>query len=169
MAAEPTTRAFRILGARGVVHRTIELALDTSRSRRARCADATPVVEIMSHHVVCAEPTLDLRALVEVIVQERLGCVPIVEQGLHPVGMITKLDIVEQLVAPVMRVSPTVGDVMMPLAITLGVDATVAQAAALMAAEEMHHVMIVEGRDLIGIVSTMDVTRWLSEHARLRS
>jgi CBS domain-containing protein len=57
-----------------------------------------------------------------------------------------------------------VADVMMPLAITLDDDATVGHAAALMAAEDMHHVMIVAEGRLVGVVSTMDVTRWLANN-----
>ena len=52
---------------------------------------------------------------------------------------------------------------MMPLALTLGEHATVAQAAALMSLEDVHHVPIVadSGR-LIGVVSTFDIVRWLA-------
>jgi CBS domain-containing protein len=54
---------------------------------------------------------------------------------------------------------------MMPLAITLGQRATVAHVAALMASEDVHHVPIVDdhGR-LIGVVSTMDIIRWLARN-----
>jgi CBS domain-containing protein len=100
--------------------------------------------------------------LLEVMIQGRLGCVPVVNEGGHPIGMVTKFDIVEHLAAPTGRLN-LVADVMMPLAITLDDRATVAQAAALMAAEDMHHVMIVSERRLIGIVSTMDITRWLAQ------
>ena len=126
-------------------------------------ADTVPITRIMSPHVVCALPDLDLRTLVEVMVRDRLGCVPIVDEYQHPFGMVTKLDIVEHLVGPPDRVEPTVADVMMPFAISLDEDATVAHAAALMAAEDMHHVLVVSARRLIGVVSTMDITRWLAD------
>jgi CBS domain-containing protein len=55
-------------------------------------------------------------------------------------------------------------DVMMPLVFSLAETATVGQAAALMAAEGIHRV-VVTARDgsLLGIVSSLDVMRWLAE------
>jgi predicted transcriptional regulator len=54
---------------------------------------------------------------------------------------------------------------MMPLAITLNQHATIAHAAAVMGLEDFHHVMVV-GADhcLIGVVSTMDIARWLARN-----
>jgi CBS-domain-containing membrane protein len=59
----------------------------------------------------------------------------------------------------------TANELMMPLALTLGEHATVAHAAALMASEDVHHIPIVDddGR-MIGLVSTMDVVRWLAKN-----
>jgi CBS domain-containing protein len=160
-----TTRSFRILGPRGIVERAAEAIAEKARSHRRRTiAYRVPVTEIMSRHVVCAFPDLPVAALIEVMVRERLGCVPVVDECGHPVGMVTKFDIVEQLAVASERAAPLVADVMMPLAITLDTDATVALAAALMAIEEMHHVMIVSDRRLVGVVSTMDVTRWLCQN-----
>ena len=136
------------------------------RDRRVRTvASEVPITEIMSRHVVCASPDLPVPALVEVMIDERLGCVPVVDEHGHPIGMVTKRDLVEQLLARNGRPRPAlVSDMMMPLAFTLDDRTTVAHATALMANEDMHHVMIVSGRDLVGVVSTMDVTRWLFEN-----
>lgn len=162
-----TNRTFRIHGPRGIIERAAEAIAERAREHRHRSrtgADQIPVTEIMTRHVVCAYPDLGLSALLEVMIQERLGCVPVVNEGGQPIGMVTKLDIVEHLVGGARRLSPLVADVMMPLAITLDDNATVAHAAALMASEDMHHVMIVSDRRLVGIVSTMDVTRWLAHN-----
>jgi CBS domain-containing protein len=159
--------AFRIYGPRGIVECAADVIVERARTRnRRRSAAATPVTAIMTHHVVCALPDLPLAAMLEVMVSERLGCVPVVDEHGHPVGMVTKFDVVENLVAPPRLTSPSVADVMMPLAITLDDDDTVEHAAALMASEDMHHVMIVAERRLVGIISTMDVTRWLASHSR---
>lgn len=166
--AGTTQRSFRIHGPNGVIEHTVQATQEAPAKRPRAVADATPVTDIMTSDVVCADARLDLRALVELMVREHLGCVPVVDGNGRPIGMVTKLDIVEQLAVPSANPTPKVADVMMPLAITLGPEATVAHTAALMAMEEMHHVMIVERGRLIGIVSTMDVTRWLAEHARTR-
>lgn len=154
---------FRIHGPRGIVERAAEAIVAQARARTRTNADQVPNTEIMSRHVVCALPDLPLATLIEVMVGDRLGCVPVVDERGHPLGMVTKFDIVQQLATPSRPAAPFVADVMMPLAIAIEQNATVAHAAALMASEDLHHVMIVDDRRLVGVVSTMDVTRWLAQ------
>ena len=128
--------------------------------RAPSIADRIPVSEIMTRDVVCARPDLTVSALTELLVRNHIGCVPIVDEAGKPIGIVTKLDLVERK-WPGM----TAADVMMPLAITLNQHATIAHAAAVMSLEDFHHVMVV-GPDhaLVGVVSTMDVVRWLARN-----
>ena len=159
-----TKRSLRLHGPHGIVEPAAEKVAERGRGRRVRTiANKVPITAIMSRNVVCALPDLGVDKLLELMVEERLGCVPVVDEHGHPLGMVTKLDIVEYLVSPA-ALAATVASVMMPLAITLDDDATVAHAAALMACEGMHHVMILSGQRLVGVVSTMDITRWLSDN-----
>ena len=128
-------------------------------------ADTVPVCQIMTREVVCAREDLELPALLELIVRRHIGCVPIVDDRGHPVGMVTKFDLVEQLMPGGDRPPPprVAADVMMPLAITLDERATVAHVAAMMSVEDVHHVPITAASGtLIGVVSAMDVVRWLA-------
>ena len=131
-----------------------------SLPRTRTIADTIPVTEIMSHDVVCARADLSVHALTELLVRNHIGCIPIVDERGHPIGIVTKLDLVERK-APGL----TAGEVMMPLAITLNQHATIAHAAAVMSVEDFHHVMVVApDHSLIGVVSTMDVARWLARN-----
>jgi CBS domain-containing protein len=129
-------------------------------------ADLIPVRRIMSREVVCAREDLDVGALVDLMVRGRIGCVPVVDDRGRPIGMVTKTDVVEQQLDVALHGTPpaaTAGALMMPLAITLDEHATVAHVAAMMAVEDFHHVAIVsDAGALIGVVSTMDVVRWLA-------
>lgn len=132
-------------------------------------ADSIPACQLMSREVICAREDLDLDALTDLIIGRRIGCIPIVDERGHPVGMVTKLDLVEQQLAwrdlgpP--PLSTVASQVMMPLALTLDERATVAHAAAMMAIEGVHHVPIVaDSGCLIGVVSSMDIVRWLAEN-----
>jgi CBS domain-containing protein len=110
---------------------------------------------------VCARHDLRIDALVPVMVRNHIGCVPVVDERGRPVGMITKLDLVDHGD----RVPETAADVMMPLAMTLDERATVAHAAAMMALEDVHHIPVVtNGGAVCGIVSTLDVVRWLARN-----
>lgn len=173
---ESTTHVFRADGARThAIVRTIDAfatAEDADKPVRVpTIADLVPISDVMKRDVTCAARDLHALALVKLMVENRIGCLPVIDEAGHPVGMVTKLDVVEQLLAmepPADR--GTAYELMMPIAITLGPRATVAHAAALMACEDIHHVPIVDelGR-LIGIVSSMDVVRWLAENDGYRT
>jgi len=133
-------------------------------------ADLVRLTEIMSRNLTCARGDLDADSVAELMIANRIGCVPVVEESGRPIGMITKQDVVEQLVAVVPDdLTPrTAEELMMPLAITLPETATIAHATAMMASEDIHHVAVVdrEGR-LIGVVSSMDIVRWLARNDRV--
>jgi len=162
----------RIVGRHGAqVERSIPYRDPSASCDRTRTsADQVPLTLIMSRDTVCARRDLEATRLVELMAQSRVGCVPVVEESGRPIGMVTKLDLVERLAAlqrddaTTTRPAPGVAsDVMMPFAITLAAHATVAHAAAIMAREDVHHVPIVDddGR-VVGIVSASDIVRWLA-------
>lgn len=133
-------------------------------------ADLVPLTEIMSREITCAHRELGADRVAELIVFNHVGCVPVVEEPGRPIGMITKRDLVERFVARESAGSDglafqTAGTLMMPMTIALREHATIAHAAALMANEDIHHLCVVdaEGR-LIGVVSTMDIVRWLAHN-----
>ncbi len=129
-------------------------------------ADLVPVRRIMTREVVCARDDLDLTTLMDLMVRRHIGCVPIVDERGRPIGMVTKFDAVEQQLAELCaggKRPATAGELMMPLALALDEHATVGDAAAMMAIEDVHHVVIVDDSGaLIGVVSTMDIVRWLT-------
>jgi CBS domain-containing protein len=130
---------------------------------------------IMSRDLVCATPDLDIAAVVGLMIQRHVGCIPVVDARGRPMGVLTKYDVVEQLEAamraadggfplPSDLTAQTADDVMMPLALTLSEHATVTDAAKLMTCEDTHHVLVVDrDRKLVGVVSSKDVVRWLAD------
>jgi CBS domain-containing protein len=151
-------------------------------------ADRVGVEEIMSRRVLSATADVSIEMLTSMLIDNHIGCVPIVDEQQRPVGMVTKHDLVqfqftrdgnqEWVVAKRRKhdgeepglhrfevAAAVAEEVMLPLAITLSERATVAHAAALMAIEGIHHVPVVDlhGK-LIGIVSSMDIARWLARN-----
>jgi CBS domain-containing protein len=122
----------------------------------------------MTRNVVCARPRLPVKALVRLMLRNHIGCVPIVDDRGHPRGMVTKSDLVELLddTLSLPDIDTRIAeDIMMPLAITLEENATVAHAATMMSLEGFHHVMIIsKSGALIGVVSSQDVVRWISDN-----
>lgn len=128
-----------------------------------------PLHRIMTRDLICARADLDVRIAVGLMVKHHIGCIPVIDERQRPIGVITKLDIVEQIDAAMSSAeagSPLPEDlrpccadeVMMPLAFTLSEHATAAQAAALMMSEDIHHVIVVAPDDRIcGVVSSRDL------------
>jgi len=141
-------------------------AATPSEMRIPTIADAVPARWIMSRDVVCARDNLDVDALIDLMVHKRVGCVPIVDHDGCPIGMVTKQDLLELVIAarePDAATPLVTRQLMMPLAFTLDEHATIAHAAAMMSVEGVHHVPIVaESGCLLGVVSTLDIVRWLA-------
>jgi CBS domain-containing protein len=160
-----TQHVFRRHGEESV--RTSSSDIEVAPARRVpTIADTVQLHEIMARDVVCARDDLDVDALVELMASHRIGCVPIVDRDGAPIGMVTNRDLVDDLLRCRGDDAPAILEVrrlMMPLVFTLEEHATVAHAAAMMAVEDIHHVAVVaETGCLVGVVSSMDIVRWLA-------
>jgi CBS domain-containing protein len=156
---------FRRLGEESL--RTSSSDIEVAPARRVpTIADRVELREIMARDVVCARDDLDIDALVDLMTARRIGCVPIVDRDGAPIGMVTNRDLVDDLLRRRGDDAPAIFEarqLMMPLVFTLEEHATVAHAAAMMAVEDIHHVAVVaETGVLVGIVSSMDIVRWLA-------
>src|SRR5688572_17527566 len=65
--------------------------------RTPTIADRIPVTAIMTQDIVCARAELSLDAIKDLLVDNHIGCVPIVDERGRPRGIVTKLDLVERV------------------------------------------------------------------------
>ena len=92
-----------------------------------------------------------------------IGGLPVVDAAGRPVGMISRTDLFE---AARGRLHDPVSSLMMSFAFVLPISASLADAAALMVNEHMHRVpIVVEGGELVGLLTTFDLARWLARTA----
>jgi CBS domain-containing protein len=153
-------------------------------------ADRTALWQVMRPCVICVRPDLRIDALMTLLIGFDLRGVPVVDDGGRPIGVVSRSDLVEhwyecEVGGPALRArapnggpgehlgpgfhatpaAQTVADVMMSVAFTLREDSSLSHAAALMAYEGVHRIPVVsfEGK-VVGIVSSMDVVRWLAQH-----
>lgn len=157
-----------------------------ARSRAARgvaaAAEATPISAIMSPSVFCVEPDFTVDAVTALFLERDISGAPVIDDEGHPIGVVSKTDLVRerflegdtfsQAVPDWMGESfhldrlggQTVAEVMMPIAFTLRENDSVARAASMMAAENIHRVPVVnqQGR-VTGIITTFDLARWISQ------
>ncbi len=130
--------------------------------------EPTKVSEVRSNQVVCADSELSARQLVELLLRNRYGGMPVVGKDGKPVGMVSKTDLLREGSESFAGAVPTgtVAEVMTESAFGLPEHASLAQAAALMAYERVHRVPILsDDGKVVGIVTPLDVARWLAAKA----
>jgi CBS domain-containing protein len=157
-------------------------------SENPSLADRTPVGAIMRRDVVCVDPDLGVDSLMALMLSRGISGAPVVDAEGKPVGVVSKTDVIrachenggvsevdrqpfelggERLVMPRgSHLEPTairVREIMMPITFTLTESAPVARAAALMAFEGVHRLVVVSMTGtVVGIVSSLDVLSWLA-------
>jgi CBS domain-containing protein len=122
---------------------------------------SAPVADIMTSPVVTAEPTMSVTEASGRMAARKIDCLPVVADG-RLVGILTSSDVLAERGKLVHRSGPRhlpiVADVMKRRAASLGAGAPLCDAVAVMAAEEIRHLPVVDaaGR-VIGMLSDRDV------------
>ena len=139
--------------------------LNATVARVPTIADCVPLSEIMTRDLTVVPADLDVRSVPDLFAQHRIGCIPVVDDQGRPIGVITKSDVVMRLVLPGHEPPRIAAELMLPITIAVNERSTIAQAAALMASENVHHLLVVDlsGR-LVGLVTTLDIVRWLARN-----
>jgi CBS domain-containing protein len=123
----------------------------------------TQVSSIMTKSVICVRPTWTIRELVAVLTDGDIGGVPVVDDDWRAIGIVSKSDVVRYVSEHGTIEKATVADCMLPMAITVDPTMPVARVAALMAWESIHRLPVCgPGGDVIGIVSALDIARWVA-------
>lgn len=171
---DPAMSCCRIHNRDGQVERRQRTRSTTDSQEVPTIAGLVPITDVMTRDVTCVRKDLPIEMVIELMVRQYIGCLPVVDDEGCPIGMITKRDVVERLIdrsdpaAPprLCELAPCVAEqVMLPLAQTLGDHTTVAQAATLMALDAVHHIPVVSPKGiLIGMVSSLDIVRWLARN-----
>ena len=154
-------------------------------------ATQVPVSDLMSTDVVCVQEDLAVDTLVSMLIDKEISGVPVLDGEGCLVGVVSKTDLIrEQQIRgetreEVRRVErtdsrldddlgpgfhveriarTTVGEIMMPVSLTIPETDSLARAAALMVAEKVHRLVVVsQDGHLCGVITPWDITRWLVE------
>jgi CBS domain-containing protein len=111
--------------------------------------------------VVTIEPTADLAAAVKMLADNRIGAVIITGPDKRVAGILSERDIVRSLAERGPSVlSEQVGQVMTRKVVTCGEAETVGDIMGRMTAGKFRHVPVVEGGQLVGVVSIGDVVKY---------
>ena len=116
---------------------------------------------IMTRNVICVRETDRIEDIRALLVDGNIGGVPVVDDHERPIGIVSKTDLARETHDS--TGSQFALEAMTPIAFALPRTATVSEASALMALEGVHRLPVVDhdGR-VVGIVSSLDVLRWLA-------
>lgn len=139
------------------------------------------VRDLMTADVVTVRPTTPIKDAASLLVDHRISGMPVVDDGGRVVGVISEGDLIvkEHGADPVERrplarifgdspetraqlakiMALTAGDAMTAPAITIKADDLVAEAAATMTRSRVNRLPVVDGDELVGVVSRADIVR----------
>ncbi len=111
----------------------------------------------MTPEVVTIEPSASIAEAAKRMIQEEKGPLPVLE-GDRPVGMVTDRDIIARVVAEGRDPgSVTVEEIATRELVTVGPGQDVDEAARLMDEHQLDRIVVVEGDQLVGIISEADI------------
>ena len=117
---------------------------------------------VMRVRLVTAEPGETAAAAIRRMLETNVGSVVVCE-GTVPVGIFTERDVLHLAGAGANLETTLLRDSMTPNPLTISADDGILDAAQLMGARKLRHLPVVEGGNLVGIVSIRDVLAFLAE------
>ncbi len=150
-------------------------------------ADQTPVAAAMTRNVLAVRDDVTAETVGRLMLEQAISGIPVVDSSGHPIGIVSKTDLIRHLHEQGVAVpsgrfegdvydgdwgvisaglgNALVGELMTPMTFKVTAGASLSQAAALMAFEGVHRVVVVaEDGTVAGILSALDVLRWLALH-----
>ncbi|MBK7359089.1 MAG: CBS domain-containing protein [Saprospiraceae bacterium] len=118
------------------------------------------VQEIMVRDVICVSPTDTLQKVKELLINNRIHHVPVVENDMKLVGIITTYDLFKLAVDHKDYPTTKVGNVMTKILATIEPIDKVGTAAEVFMEHLFHALPVVDNGKLVGIVTSFDVLRY---------
>jgi CBS domain-containing protein len=116
------------------------------------------VADLMAVDVIVAKPAEAVGTIQDLMHAHNIHSLPIVDDENHLVGVITSTDLVPGFsqTIPVSRIMSTEVHTLSP------VD-DVSTAARMMTEQRLHHIVVTEGKKVVGIISSLDLLRLVEE------
>ena len=123
----------------------------------------TRIASLLRRAPVCAAPEASVREAAQQMTDAQVSSLPIRdERGLR--GIITDRDLRRRVVAPNHSLDAPVASIMTRDPVTIGADAFAFDALLAMSQHAIHHLPVLNGDDIIGMVTTTDLMRLQSDN-----
>ncbi len=118
---------------------------------------ATPVRALLRREPVTVSPTASIREAAVLMREQRVSSVLIVEQG-HLFGIVTDRDLRNRAIADDLETSRPILDVATVAPLTIDLRTTAFDALLLMTRQNVHHVPVMDGSRVAGMLTATDLT-----------
>lgn len=123
------------------------------------------VANIMSTAIITAAPWLPSARLVELLVDENIGAIPVVDDSGLPMGLVTRADVLEEEELAFAQ-EATAAELMRRCPITVTPETFITHAARIMTRHRIHHLLVLDDEgELVGMLSSFDVVKWVAQEA----
>ncbi len=114
----------------------------------------TAVEDLIQRRPIHCRPETSIRAVMEMMVEHKIGSMVVTDNDHHPVGIVTLHDVLERIALPQIDLDFTIDRVMSKQLLTLPPDAPAHEAAVMMTRHSVGHILVADGEDrLIGVLS----------------
>jgi len=123
----------------------------------------TLLSDVMTTPVRTVAPETSIAELLKLFDSAQISAVPVVDPGGRAVGLVSKSDLLAGLDDDGSPAATRVQQVMSHNVFALRAEASVSRAAAMMAYEGIHRLVVLDGAGHVaGLVSSLDILRWLA-------
>jgi CBS domain-containing protein len=135
-----------------------------SASRASLNLLGTPIRTLIKREPITLPPDTPIRAVAELMRDSRVSSVLLVEQD-HLVGLITDRDLRNRVVAQGLDIGRPVSDIATLTPLTVDANSPAFEALLLMARHNIHHMPVMDGPRLAGMITATDLTEQHSTSA----
>lgn len=118
---------------------------------------STPIRSLIKREPVTLPPVTPIRAAAALMREQRVSSVLLIEQG-HLFGLITDRDLRNRVVAQGLDIERPVADIATLAPLTVDANSPAFEALLLMARHNVHHVPVMEGQRIVGMIAATDLT-----------
>jgi CBS domain-containing protein len=122
---------------------------------------------IMTSAVVCAKPDYSVHDLMQIMDKDDVRCIPIIGDDGRCVGVVSGSDLVRWHKIRKRSSEVPVSQILSDPVVAVAPKLNVMEAVKLMVEKNVHHLIVVEEGQMIGIVSVMDVLKQVVHDASL--
>jgi CBS domain-containing protein len=120
--------------------------------------------DVMIKDVVTVKESMPLKEITSLFKEKKITGAPVVDTNDELVGVISETDIIRKTTSIGAWSPSTAGQIMTRNAVTVAPDESLQRVCELMYNRRIHRVVVAEGRQIRGIITTMDILRAIATH-----